>query len=75
MKLNFGYCPKCRELKQLTRHHIMPSQWYKREKLKPICHLCRDCHDDIEVIIRDREKGKKLTKKVYLEILLSFLEG
>ena len=75
MTVRFGLCPRCLELKQLTRHHIYPKRWFKKDHEQPICYLCRDCHNDIEYILWCREKGKKLKKHVYLNILISFLTG
>lgn len=49
-------CPRCKELKPSTRHHIIPKFFSKRsEKIL----LCRDCHDIIEQIIRLFEGGKR----------------
>lgn len=66
-----GICPKCLELKELSRHHIFPRRWFKR---KEIIFFCRECHNNIEFIISQRERGKVLPEYLYLEIIKSFLQ-
>lgn len=66
-----GICPKCLELKELSRHHIFPRRWFKR---KEIIFFCRECHNNIEFIISQRERGKVLPEYIYLEIIKSFLQ-
>lgn len=66
-----GICPKCLEVKELSRHHVFPRRWFER---KEIFILCRQCHNQIEFIISERERGKKLQEHIYLEIIKSFLK-
>ncbi len=65
-----GICPKCLEIKELSKHHVFPRRWFKR---KEIILLCRECHNNIELIISQRERGKVLKEYIYLEIIKSFL--
>ena len=73
MSSTYGLCPKYLELKQFTKHHIYPLRYYCKQKTPTYCYLCRECHDDLEYIISNREHGKKLADHVYLSILVSFL--
>lgn len=66
-----GLCPNCFEIKQLSRHHIYPKRYFKRPF---IVLLCRKCHNDIELIISNRERGKKLREDIYYNIVVSFLK-
>ena len=62
-------CPKCLEMKTLTKHHIYPKRFFRNS---PIFWLCRECHDDLEMGIPYKPK---LQKSFYLEILVNFLKG
>ncbi len=66
----WGLCPKCLYLRTLTRHHIYPRRFFGTPKNSPILHLCRDCHDRIELLI---PKEDVLTKRDYLQIAREFL--
>ena len=67
---NFGYCPKCHRLVCLTDHHVFPKRFFgeNNSKLK----LCRECHDEIELLI---PLHVKLPKEMYIQIVKSFLLG
>lgn len=50
--LKKGVCPKCNEIKQLTKHHIYPKRHFgKGRKNNKTIRICRSCHDDIERLI------------------------
>jgi len=42
-------CPKCNQYKLLTKHHVLPQRHFGRSKF--ILKLCRECHDEIEMLI------------------------
>ena len=67
MSAKYSMCPKCLEMKHLTKHHIYPKRYYKGS---PIIRICRECHDELEQHIPVREKFKK---RFYVEILQFFL--
>lgn len=48
-------CSKCGTDKNLTEHHIHPVRYFGRKKNQLKICLCRDCHDQIETIIRGVE--------------------
>lgn len=66
----YGICPKCGELKYLTRHHIFPKRFYFKQKHPPIIHICRFCHNEIERLIPVEQK---LPRGAYLRIVKEFL--
>ena len=68
-----GLCPKCFKIKYFTGHHVYPKRYFNGNKDK--LYLCRDCHDDLEILIKEIERGRKLPKKQYLEIVIEFLRG
>ena len=41
-------CPKCKRIREGTRHHILPVRFFGSNQNSPILYLCRDCHDLIE---------------------------
>lgn len=43
-------CPKCRQWRYATKHHIYPMRWFTDRRNETI-KLCRDCHDDLEDFI------------------------
>jgi hypothetical protein len=63
-------CPKCREVKKGTRHHILPQRFYGNPPNAPILFLCRSCHDSLEEII---PQFQQLTDDEYFEIATDFL--
>lgn len=72
-----GVCPKCREHKKLTRHHVYPKTHYGPQGETEL--ICRDCHDDLEYLIQETEgrnrKGRriKLERAAYLLIFQQFI--
>jgi hypothetical protein len=65
-------CPKCKHLKLLTKHHILPKRFFKEHPESPILHLCRICHDAIERLI---PQTTQLPTSMYVDIARNFLEG
>lgn len=48
----FGKCPKCRQNKHLTKHHVFPRRHFGRgNKNKTVVRICRECHDELEELI------------------------
>ena len=73
---NKGICPKCGDVKSLTKHHCLPRRWFK---CKHICLICRSCHNDLEVVILkeetlDSKQPIQLKKYRYYKILNDFLK-
>lgn len=66
----FGYCPKCHCLKPLTEHHVFPRRFFHRNNSK--LRICRDCHDEIELLLPYK---KKLSKGEYINVTKSWLRG
>ena len=62
-------CPKCHELKPMTRHHILPKRIYGRNQNKHIFLLCRRCHNALEL----RIPLGRIPRRFYFSILLTFL--
>ena len=69
MSKHLGKCPKCLEVKCLTRHHIHPKRFFYDS---PIFWLCRECHDALELNIPVKPK---LKESEYELILKKFMEG
>jgi len=48
-----GECPKCKEEKPLTNHHVYPKRHYPGQftNEKFLLRICRPCHDDLEKMI------------------------
>lgn len=75
-------CQKCGSQKKLTRHHVWPRCFYKGRG--PIVHLCRNCHNEIEIKIMSEERrlssghlegGRyQLSRAEYMEILTEFMK-
>ena len=61
-------CQLCgREGLEMTRHHLIPrtlhsNKWfrerYKREVMRQVVELCKDCHITIHQFIKEREMGR-----------------
>ena len=66
-----GLCPKCKEIKPLTKHHIEPRKWFKKQKDPKLLFLCWDCHKEIHQIL----PKTRLRKPAYTEITIKFLQG
>jgi len=67
-----GLCARCLIVKRLTKHHIFPKRFFGSNPGSPILHLCRDCHNDIEVHI---PQHTELERDEYLAIAVEFLKG
>lgn len=65
----YGLCPKCKRNAWLTRHHIYPQRYYRKQRHPAILYLCRECHNQIERII----PSQKLRKDDYLSLCVAFL--
>jgi len=63
----YGECPKCHQRKQLTVHHILPKRFFRSDETILIC---RECHDDLEMMIPVKER---LDEVKYYYILDAFL--
>lgn len=67
----WGYCPKCEDWKQLTRHHIVPKRFFGWQREPIVILLCRDCHDELEKIIPISEKQER---SFYSLVVINFLD-
>lgn len=47
-------CPVCGKLARLTRHHVLPKHVFGEND--SAFYLCRNCHDGLELAIRDMER-------------------
>jgi hypothetical protein len=65
-----GLCPKCLEIKNLTKHHIFPKRFFGEND--NVLYICRECHNNIESIIPEYYQ---LAKEVYLNLTKQFLTG
>ena len=66
----FGFCPKCGNWTQMTRHHIFPKRHYGNHHSKSILRLCRGCHDVLE---RDYIPFERQEHSFYSRIIKTFL--
>lgn len=72
-------CPRCRELKKLTKHHINPVRFFGGGG--PLGYICRDCHDRLEKLIwkhetcHDQRPPEKLTKRQYALLWSLFIQN
>lgn len=66
----YGLCPKCQEMRYLTRHHLYPKRFFKNQKRPATLFICRQCHNELE---RRIPYAKKLQKEDYLQIARAFL--
>lgn len=65
-------CPKCREFKRMTVHHLLPRRFFGKKGNHLTVFLCAECHSDLEVHIPQHEQ---LAREKYFLILIRFLEG
>ena len=64
-------CPKCKEKKSRTRHHVYPQRFYGRGKNNTLTiDLCQSCHTLLEKMI----PKEKMPNAFYLNVLRRFLE-
>ncbi|WP_457635804.1 HNH endonuclease [Persephonella sp.] len=68
--MNKAVCPKCFNLRKLTKHHILPKRHFKKkEDREKIFLLCRECHDEIEKQI----PFEKMQRQYYFFLLRRFI--
>ena len=69
-----GRCPICKKIKPLTRHHV-----YKKAVFgdnDSIVLVCRQCHDRIEEVIRDKENALLIEHPdIYMDTWIDFKRG
>ena len=63
-------CPKCKEEKVMTRHHIYPIRFFGKEDNKERFLLCRECHTDLEKYIPNYQV---MPKEFYPAVIQMFL--
>jgi uncharacterized protein YlaI len=63
-------CPKCKEIKQSSRHHIFPLRFFRSQRKPVSLFLCLECHRELEDLI---PKYQRMSKDFYLNIAKSFL--
>lgn len=62
-------CPKCDRLMILTRHHIKPRRWFgKGRRNNSVIYICRECHDELELLIPYERKKVSF----YYEVIKQF---
>ena len=71
--IELGLCPKCLEITELTKHHILPKRYFKKKNDYMVLHICRKCHDILEIIIKKKEKYNELSKEEYIGIAQQFI--
>ena len=64
-----GICEKCKKRKILTKHHVYPSRYFKKQNKPLVIYLCRECHNLIEEII----PYGRLEEEKYYEIACEFV--
>jgi len=64
-------CPKCKQYKPMTRHHIYPKCFYGKEKNDTVFLLCRDCHTELEKNI----PSFRMPHSFYPNVVLAFIKG
>lgn len=67
--MKIGKCPKCKEVKELTRHHIYPRRFFCGRS--EVVLICRKCHDLLERKIPEK---KKLPEQFYELVVHNFLQ-
>lgn len=74
LKMRKAVCPRCFRLKVLTKHHIKPLRHFGKNPY--VIYLCKDCHRDIETVIKSEEFGiGELKDYEYFEITKLFIKG
>lgn len=64
-------CPKCLQIREGSKHHILPRRFFTPNNNSPLLFLCRDCHDEIEKLIPQHER---LDRDEYFLIAEEFLK-
>jgi len=67
-----GECPKCKEEKPLTVHHIYPKRHYPGQftSEKFLLRICRPCHDDLENLIPNGKQEHSFYKDIVKKFLM-----
>ncbi len=65
-------CAKCLQIREGSKHHILPRRFFNTNQNSPLLFLCRDCHNDIEKHI---PQHTKLDRDEYFQIAVDFLQG
>ncbi len=65
------FCPKCHQVREGTRHHVLPQRFFGSNQNSPILFLCRDCHSEVEKQIPQHHR---LDRDEYFEIAAEFLQ-
>ena len=79
MGSKIGTCPKCKETKELTRHHIFAKRWWKNNHETKL--ICRACHSQFEYVLNFFERlnptkrTKQLPKYMYRKLYNMFIEA
>ena len=64
-----GICPKCNEIKILTKHHIRPKRHFGKGRRNPECiDICRECHSELE----KRIPFRRMPERFYFHIVRAF---
>lgn len=71
--ITLGLCPKCLQIKEITKHHILPKRYFKKKNDYMVLHLCRECHNILEMVIKKNEKNKELSRENYIGIAQQFI--
>lgn len=66
-----GLCPKCLDVDELTKHHILPKRHFPVSPESPLLWLCRGCHDQLEQAIPFHRQRTDF----YFAIAIAFLKG
>lgn len=69
---NYGMCPKCLKLRELTKHHILPRRRFPAGKNSPLLHLCRPCHTEIDDFTLDWDD---MERSYFIEMTVLWLKG
>ena len=73
MSQKFGRCPKCRRMRPLTDHHIVPRRIRDNDET---IRICRPCHDELEkfIVVLEKQLLRK-HESLYVRALSLFLEA
>lgn len=62
-------CPKCREIRPQTAHHIFPQGLFGKQLYGPFLYVCRQCHWEIEDLVHHRGISKDEIMRITLDWL------
>lgn len=66
-------CPKCKEVKPMTRHHLYPKRFYGNTS--EIFMLCRECHYALEKLIPLDQIMPRQFYEIIVEVFLKMEEN